>query len=318
MTSRRRFLGSLGGAATTLKLIGSAAATTEESKFEKQLDKRGYVEYRPDDLGGKESTPDGEGSAVANVYHKKGLTKRIREKSDGEVNRPGAIMFTQELKGDWQGTWDFDASLGEVPSDTRFEANDTSINFDLIHIELMSNNDVGIDYSKESTTIEKQVVKDGSKNKSLVSKRAIGYILSTYGGILLNCGCIQSRYTAGLWENMVAGSTFGDKYVAHSDPLDYSKGGYSTASRTYNAEWKGAEQHTTESYDSDPFNNHVNIRGYLSIESRGGDRTLGVGGFYLNEDSVEFSKGITSEAELEINEGGLQDDIIQLMMAREL
>lgn len=106
---------------------------------------------------------------------------------------------------------------------------------------------------------------------------------------------------------------FGKKAVGHTNEITrYSKPGYSMAHWTYNAKWKGASD-WGESVDGDLYNSQVDIRGYLSVESRGGDRYLGVGGFYLNEDTIEFADGYLGSMDVELDPDTLQDELIELM-----
>lgn len=328
MVSRRRFLTTVGAGvfASSLSQSGAAVAApamSQSEDFRTELEDRGFVEYSPSttSLIPEGETPDGEGQYSTRIYNKEALSAELREKSNREMTRPGAVFFEQELSGDWTGSWNVDASLGEVPEDTQYVLNNTN-NIDLSLIRLnfaVFSPKVSADYTKKNTEIENQTVGKDGDSESLVSKQAIGHIVSSFESLLLDLQCTQHRYADGLWQEMRAGQKMGKTFVAHDEEIDYSKPGHAMTHRTYNAEWKDAEDHLRERIDDDIFNTHVNIRGYLSIESRGGDRSLAVGGFYVNEDSVEFDHSLPSFDEtVEIDSDGLQTDILQLMQARML
>lgn len=311
-----------GMVALPLLSTGSTAGSSTQTAgdFQTELDERGFTQYQPESVSLNEEgeTPDGEGQYTTRVYHKEDLTSDIEEKSDGEITRPGAVFFEQELTGNWEGSWTIDASLGEVSSETQYEVHNTN-NLDVslfkISINLLSPD---VDYTKENTTIENQTVGGESTSESLVPPRAISQIVRSFKVTLEECGCVDPRYSAGFWEDMKAGTTSGKTYVAHDDEIDYPKRGYATAHRTYNAEWEGTEGTFGIGGDS-VIDGHVDIRGYLSIENRGGESHLAVGGFYINEDNVEFDQGWTSRAtEVEVDRDRRHDDILRLMRSRTL
>ncbi|MFD1588215.1 hypothetical protein ACFR9U_14630 [Halorientalis brevis] len=328
MTTRRSVLKGLGCCAATLSLTGpgSAVASTQSGSlgqsvksFQDELEDRGFTEY--ESLQDSGSSPDEEGEYNTRVYHKKEVTEQIREESEGEVERPGAVFFEQELTGDWEGSWEIDASLGEVSNETDYELSNTN-NVDMslfkINVPILSPK-LDADYTKKNTTIENQTVEGGSsESESLVPPHAIGHIVSSYESLLLELGCDDLRYSDGLWQDMRAGKNWGKTFVAQDEEIDYSKSGVAMAHRTYNAEWDGAEKSLTEGVDGDIYNSHIDIRGYLSIESQGGEQHLAVGGFYINEDEVDFSTGPLSSPEVEVDGESLHEDLIQLMCSREL
>jgi hypothetical protein len=327
MTTRRSVLKGLGCAATlSLTGAGSAVASTQSGSlgqsvrsFEEELEDRGFTDYEL--LQDSGSSPDGEGEYTTRVYHKEEVTEQIRDESEGEVERPGAVVFEQELTGDWEGSWTIDASLGKVSSETDYELSNTN-NIDMslfkINVPILSPR-VDADYTKKNTTIENQTVEGGSsESENLVPAHAIGHIVSSYESLLLELGCNDLRYSGRLWQDMRAGKKWGKTFVAHDNEIDYSKSGVAMAHRTYNAEWDGAEKSLTEGVDDDVFNSHTDIRGYLSIESQGGDQHLAVGGFYINEDEVDFSTGPLSSPEVEVDGESLHEDIINLMRSRKL
>lgn len=310
--------GLVGASITGSASLVTAAPAQANQGFTAELEEQGFSQYKPDSTlhNGDGNTPDGEGTYQTRTYHKVDLTSEIQEKSNGMVNRPGAVFFEQKLSGDWSGSWNINGSLGEVSSETKYEFKSTSnIDISLINIKFSPfSPTIHADYTKENTTIENQTVGGDSGSESLVSPHAIGQITSTFENILLESGCMQLRYSEGLWRDMRAG----ESYVAHDDEIDYVKSGFAMTHRTYNAEWQGAEASLTEGVDRDEFNNHVNVRAYLSIESRGGNTHLAVGGFYVNEEEVEFNTGLTSTPEVQTEGESVHNEIIQLMRSRTL
>lgn len=99
MITRISVLKGLGCAATlSLTGAGSAVSSTQSGSlgqsvrhFEEELKDRGFTEF--ESLQDSGSSPDEEGEYTTRVYHKEEVTEEIREESEGEVERPGAVFF---------------------------------------------------------------------------------------------------------------------------------------------------------------------------------------------------------------------------------
>lgn len=332
MRSRRRYLRNLASAAVFLGAVPVQASAGHEGDLHLTLpsdllDEYGYVSYNPgSDLldSGEQFSADGDDRFRSYFFRKESLSEEINDKSNGEVTHPGAVFFAQVLEGEWAGKWAIESgpdSKRIINSINNTNRVDIQINILSASVDIESILSPVTNIQNNEQTVENQtIVKgDSADSESVVPERARGHVISSFEQLLSDSGGVRPRFVEGLWRELVSVRIFGREGAGHSDEVSsYSKAGYSTAGRTYNAEW----EETTdwgESFDDDVFEHEVNVRGYLSIETVGSNEYLGVGGIYVNEEEIEFGEGLLTGSEtVELEPDSLQRELLELMQQTHL
>lgn len=327
MRSRRRYLRNLASAAIFLGAIPVQASAGHEGDLHLTLpsdllDEYGYVSYNPEsDLldSGEQFTADGDDRFQSYFFRKESLSEKINNTSSGDVTHPCAVFFAQVLEGEWAGKWAVESSSNSKHMiDSINNTNRLDIQFNIFSpsIDIGSILSPVTDIQNNEQTVENQtIVKgDSADSESVVPERARGHVISTFEQLLSDSGGVRPRFVEGLWSELVIVRIAGREGAGHSDEVSsYSKAGYSTAGRTYNAEWEDTTD-WGESFDDDVFEHEIDVRGYLSIETAGSNKYLGVGGIYVNEDEIEFDDGLLSRSEtVELEPDLLQRELLDLM-----